>query len=293
MGQVLWTNRTSLHGLGQGISRRFCLWSRDWLDLLRTVFIGDAHTEEHYRKSRQDLQGSLFSIPGTSYMCWRWGMATSGGHHNDDLQSGDEQVRIQPNPKSAGLYSSSTWSTSVRRSRAAGGDLAIQTAHAMRLAAAKAFHEANCSQSPRNALRSCWPSTTRVWSRTINLFLARRDGTSSQGQALLLEGARSSRVDSPTNISIAELQRLQSRLPQNIFEEEQLSLSNWIDDIAKAGITSKTRLDRLDQGGVPTGRRTTNTGERRSRGSSSTTPTSTKDSSKPSGTTRWTWWVEI
>ena len=38
--------------------------------------------------------------------------------------------------------------------QASGGDLAIQTAQAMRLAAARAFHEADCSQALRNALHA-------------------------------------------------------------------------------------------------------------------------------------------
>eukprot|EP00435_Cladocopium_sp_Y103_P060880 s1403_g22.t1 len=118
-----------------------------------------------------------------------------------------------------------------------GGDLAIQTAQSMRLAAAKAFHEADCSQALKNVLHA-GPRPQRDFEVGQLVYFWRKGMERAlKDKPFFWRGpARVVLTAPPTTIWLSYRGHIVKAAPEHLRhanEEEQLSLSNWIDDIAK------------------------------------------------------------
>ena len=117
------------------------------------------------------------------------------------------------------------------------GDLAIQNAQDMRLAAARAFHEADCSQSLRNALHA-GPRPQREFEAGQLVYFWRKGMERAlKDKPMFWRGpARVILTAMPTTVWISYRGCIVKAAPEHLRhanDEEQLSLSGWIDDITK------------------------------------------------------------
>ena len=117
------------------------------------------------------------------------------------------------------------------------GDLAIQNAQDMRLAAARAFHEADCSQSLRNALHA-GPRPRREFEAGQLVYFWRKGMERAlKDKPMFWRGpARVILTAMPTTVWISYRGCIVKAAPEHLRhanDEEQLSLSGWIDDITK------------------------------------------------------------
>ena len=133
--------------------------------------------------------------------------------------------------------------------QASGGDLAIQTAQAMRLAAARAFHEADCSQALRNALHA-GPRPQRDFEVGQLVYFWRKGMDRALKDKPFFWGgpARVVLTAQPTTVWLSYRGHIVKAAPEHLRhanEEEHLSLSKWIDDIAK----TKEELEQMPRQG--------------------------------------------
>eukprot|EP00435_Cladocopium_sp_Y103_P057336 s1146_g19.t1 len=134
----------------------------------------------------------------------------------------------------------------------AGGDLAIQKSQAMRLAAARAFHEADCSQALRNALHA-GPRPQREFEPGQLVYFWRKGAERAlKDKPIFWRGpARVILTAMPTSVWLTYRGYVIKAAPEHLRhanEEEHLSLSEWIDDITKTKeeIEQKPRRGYID-----------------------------------------------
>ena len=113
----------------------------------------------------------------------------------------------------------------------AGGDVQIQRAQQMRLAAAKAFHEADCSQALKNALHA-GPRPPREFEPGQLVYFWRAE----KGQLHLLERTCKSCIDSTTKYCKGYVVKAAPEHLRHATEEERFTL-------IVAGSTISPRLD--------------------------------------------------
>ena len=123
------------------------------------------------------------------------------------------------------------------RSWAAMGDLQVQRAQSMRLAAAKAFHEADCKQSLQNSLHAGRRSiddfevgnTVFFWRKATGGKIAKNTARHWKGPAKVVL------TSPPTAIWVTYRGHVVKAAPEHLrlaSAEEHSSLSSWMDDLS-------------------------------------------------------------
>ena len=118
-----------------------------------------------------------------------------------------------------------------------GGDVQIQQAQQMRLAAAKAFHEADCSQALKNALHA-GPRPPRDFEPGQLVYFWRKgtDRPKKDSYIYWKGPARVVLTAPPSTVWINYKGYVVKAAPEHLrhaTEEERFTLSSWIDDIAE------------------------------------------------------------
>eukprot|EP00435_Cladocopium_sp_Y103_P049590 s3051_g15.t1 len=117
------------------------------------------------------------------------------------------------------------------------GDLQVQRAAQMRLAAAKAFHEADCSQALKNALHAGPRQRTEYEVGQVVYFCWKgMEGAKKNGPEYWRGPCRVILTPPPSTIWVNYKGYIVRAAPEHLrlaSEEEQFTLSKWIDDIAE------------------------------------------------------------
>ena len=121
-------------------------------------------------------------------------------------------------------------------SRLHGGDRQLQVAQAMRLAAARAFHEADASQALRNALHAGARPVRNFEAGQLVYFWRKGADHAKKDRPYYWHGpARVILTALPTTVWLTYRGYVVKASPEHVRhanQEEQFSLSEWIDDIA-------------------------------------------------------------
>ena len=121
-------------------------------------------------------------------------------------------------------------------SRLHGGDQQLQVAQAMRLAAARAFHEADASQALRNALHAGARPVRNFEAGQLVYFWRKGAEHAKKDRPYYWHGpARVILTALPTTVWLTYRGYVVKASPEHVRhanQEEQFSLSEWIDDIA-------------------------------------------------------------
>ena len=146
------------------------------------------------------------------------------------------------------------WST-VEQLRA--GDLQVQMAEKMRLSATKAFYEADCSQSIRNAVHAgARPVREFEVGQMVYFWRKGTDGVKKNNQSYWRGPARVILTSPPSAIWITYRGYVIKSSPEHLRSattEETFTLSQWIDDIAqtRADIQKEPRQGYIDLTDTP------------------------------------------
>ena len=123
------------------------------------------------------------------------------------------------------------------QSRYRAGDLQVQRSFRMRLAASKAFHEADCEQALRNALYAGTRIPQEFEPGQLVYFWRKATDRPKKNQPKYWRGpARVILVSMPTSVWISFKGIVVKAAPEQLRHastEEQLTLTGWIDDIAE------------------------------------------------------------
>ena len=119
----------------------------------------------------------------------------------------------------------------------AGGDVQIQRAQQMRLAAAKAFHEADCSQALKNALHAGHRPVREFEPGQLVYFWRKGTDRPKKDSYIYWKGpARVVLTAPPSTVWINYKGYVVKAAPEHLrhaTEEERFTLSSWIDDITE------------------------------------------------------------
>jgi len=129
------------------------------------------------------------------------------------------------------------------------GDLQVQRAAEMRLAAAKAFHDADCSQALKNALHA-GPRQRIDYEvgQTVYFWRKGMEGAKKNAPEYWREPCRVILTSPPNTIWVNYRGYIVKAAPEHLrlaSEEEQFTLSKWIDDITE----TKKELDTVPRQG--------------------------------------------
>ena len=121
--------------------------------------------------------------------------------------------------------------------RPSGGDLQMQKSHEMRLAAARAFHEADSCQALRNALHAGHRPRLEFEPGQMVYFWRKGAERALKNNPSFWRGpARVILTALPSTVWISYRRTIVKAAPEHLRhanEEEQLAMSQWIDDITK------------------------------------------------------------
>ena len=142
------------------------------------------------------------------------------------------------------------WSTNGR----AGEDLPMRHATEMRVAAARAFHEADCCQALRNSLHAGHrPVREFQVGQTVYFWRKGTDGPKKNGPQFWRGPARVIMVAPPTTIWLNFRGFIVKAAPEQLrhtTEEEEFTLSHWLDGLSKTrrDLETEPRRGYLDLG---------------------------------------------
>ena len=131
------------------------------------------------------------------------------------------------------------WATASRQ----GGDLQIQRSQAMRLAAAKAFHEADCSQALRNSLHAGHrPLPNYEVGQMVYFWRKAQHQPKHNGPEYWHGPARVILVSMPSSVWVSYQGYVVKAAPEQLrhaSDEETFTISEWIDGI----VDTRRRLE--------------------------------------------------